>query len=61
MRPWISEESSATGKTTKRKFCVLCKVMKADAKSGIDQKPEKQKKEDEVRKPRNSRESDLLT
>ncbi len=35
--------------------------MKADAKSGIDQKPEKQKKEDEVRKPRNSRESDLLT
>lgn len=35
--------------------------MKADAKSGIDQKPEKQKKEDEVRKSRNSRESDLLT
>ena len=24
----------------------LCKGMKADAKSGIDQKPEKQKKED---------------
>ena len=48
LRPWISEESSATGKTTKRKFCVLCKVMKADAKSGVgySESLKKQKEED---------------